>query len=75
MIQEAVAKAFQTETSEESLATRLKHLKDFLKVAANGGSIDFAQSTLGTSLFVFIKVRLYSLSLIFSPEDYQIDLT
>ncbi len=59
VIQEAVAKAFQTETSEESLATRLAELTKFLKVAANGGSIDFARTTLGTSLFVLMKVCLY----------------
>ena len=43
-------------TVKENLQQRLSDLRKFLKVAAEGGNIDFARSTLGKSLFVFMKV-------------------
>ena len=43
-------------TVKENLQQRLNDLRKFLKVATEGGSIDFARSTLGKSLFVLMKV-------------------
>ena len=43
-------------TVKENLQQRLSDLRKFLKVATEGGSIDFARSTLGKSLFVFMEV-------------------
>ena len=43
-------------TVKENLQQRLSDLRKFLKVAVEGGSIDFARSILGKSLFVFMKV-------------------
>ncbi len=56
-IQKAVANEFALSNSNKSLDKRLTDLRKFLKVATTGGSIDFARTTLGKSLFVFMKVR------------------
>lgn len=41
---------------EKTLDQRLKDLEGFLKVAVDGGSIDFARTTLGKGLLSFTKV-------------------
>eukprot|EP00794_Sanderia_malayensis_P005644 gene5644-6340_t len=56
-IQKAVANEF-AQASNKSLETRLNDLRKFLKVATSGGSIDFARTTLGKSLFVFMKKKI-----------------
>ena len=45
-------------TVKENLQQRLSDLRKFLKVATEGGNIDFARSTLGQSLFVFMEVSI-----------------
>ena len=55
-IQRAVANEMAFGTVKENLQQRLQDLRKFLKVATEGGSIEFARSTLGKSLLVFMKV-------------------
>ena len=51
-----MANEFALGTTKKNLQKRLDDLKKFLKVATEGGSIDFARVTFGKSLFVFMKV-------------------
>ncbi len=55
-IKKATLDEFASANSGVSLEKRLNDLRKFLKVATEGGSIDFARTTLGKSLFVFMKV-------------------
>ena len=58
-IQKAVAEEFisvDPSVRGKTLEQRLKDLEKFLKVATEGGSIDFARTTLGKGLFTFMKV-------------------
>ena len=58
-IQKAVAEEFisvDPSVTGKTLEQRLKDLEKFLKVATEGGSIDFARTTLGKGLFTFMKV-------------------
>ena len=58
-IQEAVSQEFisvDPTVTEKTLDERLKDLEGFLIVAVDGGSIDFARTTLGKGLFTFTKV-------------------
>lgn len=55
-IQQAVANEMAFGTTKENLQQRLNDLRRFLKVATEGGSIEFARSTLAKSLLVFMKV-------------------
>ena len=59
-IQEGVSQEFismDPTVRGKTLDERLKDLEEFLKVAVDGGSIDFARTTLGKGLFTFTKVR------------------
>ena len=61
-IQEAVAQEFisvDPTVRRKNLDERLKDLEEFLKVAVDGGSINFARTTLGKGLFTFTKVIVY----------------
>ena len=58
-IQKAVAEEFisvDPSVRGKTLEQRLKDLEKFLKVATEGGSIDFARTTLAKGLFTFMKV-------------------
>ena len=58
-IQEAVSQEFisvDPSVRGKTLDERLKDLEEFLKIALDGGSIDFARTTLGKGLFTFTKV-------------------
>ena len=58
-IQEAVSQEFislDPSVKEKTLDERLTELEKFLKIAVDGGSIDFARTTLGKGLFTFTKV-------------------
>eukprot|EP00112_Aurelia_sp_Birch-Aquarium-sp1_P004689 Seg153.11 transcript_id=Seg153.11/GoldUCD/mRNA.D3Y31 product=Hemicentin-2 protein_id=Seg153.11/GoldUCD/D3Y31 len=57
-IQKSVANEFALGTTKKNLQKRLDDLKRFLKVATEGGSIDFARVTFGKSLFVFMKKKI-----------------
>ena len=59
-IQQAVANELAFGTTRENLQQRLDDLRKFLKVATEGGSIEFARSTLGKSLFTFMKVSKFN---------------
>ena len=41
----------------KTVEERLEELTKFLRIAAKGGSIDFARHTLGKGLFTFMKVK------------------
>ena len=58
-IQEAVSQEFISMdpfVKRKTLDERLTELEKFLKVAVDGGSIDFARTILGKGLFTFTKV-------------------
>ena len=58
-IQEAVSQEFISMdpfVKRKTLDERLTELEKFLKVAVDGGSIDFALTILGKGLFTFTKV-------------------
>ena len=58
-IQEAVSQEFisvDPSVKGKTLDQRLTELEKFLKVAVDGGSIDFARTILGKGLFTFTKV-------------------
>ncbi|XP_057291700.1 hemicentin-1-like [Hydractinia symbiolongicarpus] len=60
-IQKAVAEEFisvDPSTKGKTVEERLKDLESFLKVATEGGSIDFARATLGKGLFTFMKKKI-----------------
>ena len=60
-IQEAVSQEFTSvdpSVKGKTLDQRLTELEKFLKVAVDGGSIDFARTILGKGLFTFTKVIL-----------------
>lgn len=58
-VQKAVSQeviSVDSSVREKTLDQRLKDLEGFLKVAVDGGSIDFARTTLGKGLLSFTKV-------------------
>ena len=58
-IQEAVSQeliSMDPFVKRKTLDERLTELEKFLKVAVDGGSIDFARTILGKGLFTFTKV-------------------
>ena len=58
-IQEAVSQeliSMDPFVKRKTLDERLTELEKFLKVAVDGGSIDFARTILGKGLFTFAKV-------------------
>ncbi|XP_057291426.1 hemicentin-1-like isoform X2 [Hydractinia symbiolongicarpus] len=60
-IQKAVADEFisvDPSVRNKTVEERLMDLEDFLKVATEGGSIDFARTTLGKGLFIFTKKKI-----------------
>ena len=70
-IQRAVANEFALGTTGKNLQERLDDLKDFLKVATAGGSIDFARATLGKGLYVFMKVWKLKLHVLPKEKKYE----
>ena len=58
-VQKAVSQeviSVDSSVREKTLDQRLKDLEGFLKVAVDGGIIDFARTTLGKGLLSFTKV-------------------
>ena len=57
-IQKAVAKELSTpEGRKRPVQQRVQEVKKFIKIAVNGGSLDFARSLLGKGLYLYIKVQ------------------
>lgn len=59
-IQAALAEEYSSNdpsVKEKTLEKRLQSLEENLKIATEGGSIDFARSTLGKGLYTYMKVK------------------
>ena len=59
-IQTALAEEYSSNdpsVKEKTLEERLQSLEENLKIATEGGSIDFARGTLGKGLYTYMKVK------------------